>query len=78
MSTRRLAEVWGRYLKKGSPVLVEDRLQMREWTARERSRQTWLEVRAESVHFLERKAGAAGLPGLAGPEQPDEGARGQP
>ena len=27
----RLAEVCGTYLKKGSPVLVEGRLQMREW-----------------------------------------------
>lgn len=78
VSYQRLAEVCGRYLKKGSPVLVEGRLQMREWTTREGSRQTRLEVRAESIHFLERMAGAAGLPGLAGPEQPDEGGRGLP
>ena len=32
LTYQRLAEVCGQYLKKGSPVLVEGRLQMREWT----------------------------------------------
>lgn len=56
---QRLAEVCGQYLKKGSPVLVEGRLQMREWTTRQGGRQTRLEIRAETVHFLERTGGAA-------------------
>lgn len=58
MAYQRLAEVCGQYLKKGSPVLVEGRLQMREWTGRQGARQTRLEIRAESVHFLEKAAGA--------------------
>src|SRR5437879_4262869 len=44
-SYRQLAETCGAMLKKGSPVLVEGRLQMREWTTREGRRQTRLEIR---------------------------------
>jgi single-strand DNA-binding protein len=59
MTYQRLAEVCGQYLKKGSAVLVEGRLQMREWsTARNEKRQR-LEIRADSVHFLERATSAA-------------------
>ena len=57
-SYQRLAEVCGEALRKGSPVLVEGRLQMREWTTREGRRQTRLEIRAELVHFLEKAEGA--------------------
>src|SRR6266508_3859915 len=35
----RLAEVVGQYLRKGSPALVEGRLQMREWTTRQGGKQ---------------------------------------
>ena len=71
MSYQRLAEVCALYLKTGSPVLVEGRLQMREWkTARGENRQS-LEVRAESVHFLEKaSAEAAGAPDAGPIEDP--------
>lgn len=52
---QRLAEVCGEYLKKGSPVLVEGRLQTREWTTVKGERRTRLEVRGDQVHFLERR-----------------------
>ncbi len=68
----RLAEVCGEALKKGSPVLVEGRLQMREWTTREGRRQTRLEVRAEQVHFLDRtdaSPAAADAPHEAGADE---------
>ncbi len=55
---QRLAEVCGQRLKKGSPVLVEGRLQMREWNDSQGRRQTRLEIRAENVHFLEKLAAA--------------------
>ncbi len=59
MTYQRLAEVCGQYLKKGSAVLVEGRLQTREWTASQGQPQgqktSRLEVRAEMVHFLERR-----------------------
>jgi single-strand DNA-binding protein len=54
MTYQRLAEVCGQYLKKGSAVLVEGRLQMREWPATQGGKRQRLEIRAEQVHFLER------------------------
>jgi single-strand DNA-binding protein len=64
LTYQRLAEVCGEYLRKGSPVLAEGRLQFREWKTGKGERRTRLEVRAEQVHFLERKVndGAAGHP----------------
>lgn len=59
MTYRRLAEVCSQYLKKGSAVLVEGRLQMREWETPQGRKQQRLEIRAESVHFLERVPGGA-------------------
>lgn len=57
MCYQRLAEVCAQYLHTGSPVVVEGRLQMREWaTSRGEKRQS-LEIRAESVHFLEKAPG---------------------
>lgn len=57
MTYQRLAEVCGHCLHKGSPVLVEGRLQMREWTTG-RARRTRLEIRADLVHFLEKAPAA--------------------
>ena len=54
MTYQRLAEVCGQYLKKGSAVLVEGRLQMREWPASAGAKRQRLELRADAVHFLER------------------------
>lgn len=63
MCYQRLAEVVAQYLRAGSPVVVEGRLQMREWaTTRGEKRQT-LELRAESVHFLEKAASGEGPDG---------------
>lgn len=71
MTYRRLAEVCGQYLKKGSPVVVEGRLQMREWTAPQGGKRQRLEVRAESVHFMEKMGGAP--PQGAAAEEPEVG-----
>ena len=73
MTYQRLAEVCGEYLKKGAPVLVEGRLQMREWNTRQSGKQQRLEIRAEMVHFLERPAGAGEPPGPAAAAEIDEG-----
>jgi single-strand DNA-binding protein len=51
---QRLADVCGQSLRKGSPVLIEGRLQMRAWNAAGGRTRTRLELRADSVHFLER------------------------
>jgi len=56
MTYQRLAEVCGQYLRKGGAVLVEGRLQMREWTTPRGQQGTRLEIRGEMVHFLERRS----------------------
>ena len=43
------------YLKKGSPILVEGRLQSRSWETAEKEKRNTLEVTAERVHFLTRR-----------------------
>ena len=55
LTYQRLAEVCGATLHKGSAVLVEGRLQMRELAGEAGARRTRLEVRADSVHFLEHR-----------------------
>lgn len=70
MCYQRLAEVCAQYLRLGSPVLVEGRLQMREWTTTRGEKRQGLELRAESVHFLERAPGGAEAPATAAPEDP--------
>ncbi len=68
MAYQRLAEVCAQYLHTGSAVLVEGRLQMREWASARGEKRQSLELRAESVHFLE-KAGTGQLE-PAGDEDP--------
>jgi len=50
----RRAEVCNEYLKKGSPVFVEGRLQSRSWEAQDGSKRSTMEVNAQSVQFLSR------------------------
>jgi single-strand DNA-binding protein len=56
-TAHRLAEVCGEYLKKGSAVLVEGRLQQREWQTPRGEKRNRLEIQADNVHFLERRSG---------------------
>jgi len=48
------AESCGEYLDKGSPILVEGRLQTREWEAKDGQKRTVVEVVAERVQFMGR------------------------
>lgn len=48
----RMAENCGEYLKKGSPVFVEGRLQSRSWDGPDGQKRSALEVIALSVQFL--------------------------
>ncbi len=50
----RRAEVCNEYLKKGSPVFVEGRLQSRNWEAPDGSKRSTIEVVAQNVQFLSR------------------------
>lgn len=46
------AETCNQYLKKGSPVFIEGRLQSRSWEDNSGQKRNVLEVRAERVQFL--------------------------
>lgn len=50
----RIAETCAQYLKKGSPVLVEGRLQYDQWNTESGEKRSKLRVRANRVQFLQR------------------------
>jgi len=52
---RRLAEICGEFLKKGRPVAVEGRLQIRSYTARDGQKKTMTEVIADNMQMLGSK-----------------------
>lgn len=56
------AETCAEYLDKGSPVLVEGRLQTREWEAKDGQKRTVVEVVAERVQFMGRGKAQAPAP----------------
>ncbi|MCU0950489.1 MAG: single-stranded DNA-binding protein [Burkholderiaceae bacterium] len=56
----RLAEVAGEYLKKGSQVYVEGRLQTRKWTDKEGVERYTTEIRADRMQMLGSRQGMGG------------------
>jgi single-strand DNA-binding protein len=60
------AETCGEYLDKGSPVLVEGRLQTRDWETKDGQKRNVVEVVAERVQFMGRGR-TAGAPAAAEP-----------
>lgn len=52
-----LAERCGERLKKGSPVLVEGRLQSRSWESQEGQKRSVIEARADRVEMLAKTGG---------------------
>lgn len=73
----RRAEVCNEYLRKGSPVFVEGRLQSRSWEAQDGTKRSSIEVVANNVQFLGRGSGrdtAAGENVQLPEESFDEGA----
>ncbi|AKJ64433.1 single-stranded DNA-binding protein [Kiritimatiella glycovorans] len=54
----RQAETSGEYLSKGSPVLIEGRLQLDQWENRQGEKRSKLKVRADRVQFLGRPRNA--------------------
>jgi single-strand DNA-binding protein len=55
---RRLAEIAGEYLKKGSQVYVEGRLETRKWTDKEGKDRYTTEIIAAEMKMLGSRAGA--------------------
>ena len=54
------AESSGEYLDKGSPVMVEGRLQTRDWETKDGQKRNVVEVVAERVQFMGRGKAAGG------------------
>lgn len=54
----RQAETCGEYLGKGSPVMVEGRLQLDQWQTDAGEKRSRLRVRADRVQFLGKPRGA--------------------
>lgn len=48
------AEVWAEYLKKGSLIFVEGRLQYRQWETQDNEKRSTVEVVVEDFQFLDR------------------------
>jgi len=61
---RKLAEIAGQYLKKGSQVYVEGRLQTRKWTDKDGVEKYTTEIIADSMQMLGGRAGAGGGAGM--------------
>ncbi len=87
----RLAEICNQYLKKGSKVYIEGRLQTRSWEAQDGQKRYTTEIVARDMQMLDsRDAAAAGSdPGYGGevrqqaapspgPGSPGPGSGGQP
>lgn len=54
------AEYAGQYLKKGNSVLVEGRIQTRNWEAQDGAKRNKTEIVAERIQFGPRRGGATG------------------
>ncbi len=66
----RQAETAGQYLKKGSSVLVEGRMQTRSWDAQDGTKKYRTEIVADRVQFGPRREG--GAPGATAQPKGDE------
>src|SRR5450830_311986 len=64
---RKLAEIAGQYLKKGSQVYVEGRLQTRKWTDKDGVEKYTTEIIADTMQML------GGRQGMGGGASADEG-----
>lgn len=56
---RKLAEIIGQYLKKGSKVYIEGRLQTREWTGQDGVKRYRTEIVADNMIMLDSKGGSS-------------------
>ncbi|MFH1187562.1 MAG: single-stranded DNA-binding protein, partial [bacterium] len=59
---RRLGEICGQYLRKGSKVYIEGRLQTRTWDDQSGVKHYRTEINAENMIMLDRAGASAGQP----------------
>lgn len=57
---RKLAEIAGQYLKKGSQIYVEGRLQTRKWQDKDGAERYTTEIIADTMQMLGSRQGAGG------------------
>src|SRR3989339_20971 len=57
---RKLGEICGQYLRKGSKVYIEGRLQTRDWTGQDGVKRYRTEIIADNMIMLDRAQAAAG------------------
>jgi single-strand DNA-binding protein len=75
----RLAEICGQYLLKGSPVMVEGRLQLDQWQTEAGEKRSRLRIRADRVQFLGRpRRNEGGAPNATPPAAESEMEPAQP
>ncbi len=78
---RKRAEACVQYLRKGSPVFVEGRMQSRQWDTEDGQKRSIIEIQSDRVQFLEwaddrERSSSPGTGGTAeappGPEEADD------
>lgn len=57
---RRLAEICGQYLKKGSKIYIEGRLQTRDWVGQDGVKRYRTEIIADNMIMLDSKSSSGG------------------
>lgn len=67
---RKLAEICGQYLKKGSKIYVEGRLQTRDWEGQDGVKRYRTEVVADNMIMLGHRSGGNSGGGDFSPSQP--------
>jgi single-strand DNA-binding protein len=70
----KLAEIAGEYLKKGSQVYIEGKLQTRKWTDKDGQDRYTTEIVAETMQMLGSRQGMGGGDGAGGPPSPAKAA----
>lgn len=65
---RKLAEIIGQYLKKGSKVYIEGRLQTRNWEGQDGNKRNRTEIVADNMIMLDSRGGGGG--GAPAPSAP--------
>jgi len=69
---RKLAEICGQYLHKGSKVYIEGRLQTRSWDDQTGSKRYITEIVADNMIMLDSKSASKGESGASTPPPPAE------
>jgi len=71
----RQAEICGEYLRKGSSVYIEGRLQTRKWTDKDGNERTTTEVRGDRMQMLSRSRRGQRRDARAAPTAPARAVR---